>query len=221
MMSGSLDSSGSLSNLVQFHSSPGRHLVIWQQLAPPLEASDRTQKANWRVYLNNLLNKIQSASCLCAKLARAERLLKSHLFLLCRWHWHTKVVGLFLRSGEHPLNLFESGADVTRAWRKGHMMGTEITTRPVEACSTNKCRKRRLRFRDEGESAWWCYPVAMPRGRWAVWFLSQCFTATSTGRRMSDSVSIHCACPRVGISRHLRDTFLLILVKATTYKVFI
>lgn len=146
---------------VQFHSSPG-HLVIRHQLAPALEASDRTQTAG--CIKNKALYKIQSAPRLCVKFARAERLLKSHLFLLCRWHWHAKVVRFVFALGGNIPWIYLRRADATRAWKNAQGTGAEITRRSAEARNTNKRRKRRLRFRDVSKSAGRCYPVVMPQG---------------------------------------------------------
>ncbi len=111
---------------------------------------------------NNALYKIQSAPYLCVKLVRAERLLKSHLFLLCRWHSCMKVIRfVFTLRAEHPQNLFErwgwtnvsveESKDEEREW----VMGAQIMWWSMEAQNTNMCRKRRFGVRGD-VTLWSC-----------------------------------------------------------------
>lgn len=119
---------------------------------------------------NNALYKIQSAPYLCVKLARAERLLKSHLFLLCRWHSHTKVIRfVFALRGEHPLNLYErksqrnASVEESENWERERGMWAQIMWWSAAAWNTNKQWKRK--FRGERKSEGRCYPVVMPQGQ--------------------------------------------------------
>lgn len=118
---------------------------------------------------NNALYKIQSAPYLCVKLARAERLLKSHLFLLCKWHSRTKVIRfVFALREEHPLNLYKrrsrcnASIEESEDWEREWGMGAQIMWWSVEAWNTNKRWKSKFRGKRKSEGR--CLPCGHASG---------------------------------------------------------
>lgn len=133
---------------VEFHSSLGHLLVILHSSSGGFRSNTHSSQTCGCIK-NNVLYKISPVPVHQVSTAFKISFISAVQMTLVR-----KGRPLcFCARGEHPLNLFERGADATRVWKTAQGTEAEITPRSTEARNTNKRRKRRLRLRDESESA--------------------------------------------------------------------